>query len=93
MATLAPALCDETDEPVDDELSASVAHTHCTLEAQEITPIACQPSGGHHRGHVGTGSEISRSDSVEMRTYAETDVGSRCPSKSESTRGRVPVSS
>ena len=93
LAVFTPVLRNEAHEAIEDELSAPVAHPHRALEAQEVLLVSCEPSGGHDRGHVGTGSETSRSDSVAILTYAETDSGSRCPSRSESTRGRVPMSS
>ena len=60
-------------KPVEDELRSPVAHAHRPLEAQEVLRVLRQPGGGHDRGHVGTGRETSRSDSVAIRTYAEID--------------------
>jgi hypothetical protein len=56
------------------------------LEAQEVPRFACQLVDGYRR-HVGTCSETSLSVSVSILTYAETEFGSRCPSRSESSRG------
>ena len=67
LAVIAPPLCDEADEAVEDELSASIGDSHRPLEAQELLRFRDQTTGSHHR-HVGTGNEMSRSVSVAILT-------------------------
>src|SRR6266853_4212895 len=67
LAVVAPPLSDKANEAVEHELAAPVGNAHCALEAQELLRIPGQPVGCHRR-HVGTGNEISRSDSVAILT-------------------------
>ena len=67
-ATIAPALRDQIHEAIQVKLGAPVDDAHRALEAQELLDIAPQLGGGHNRGHAGTGSETSRSDSVAIPT-------------------------
>ena len=91
-AVFAPMLRDKVEEAVELELAAPVGHAHGTLELDECPGILPQLRGGDGHGHIGTGNEISRSDWGAILTYAEIDSGSRCPSSSDSTSGRVPRS-
>lgn len=65
---ITPVLRDKIHEAIQVELGAPVDDAHRALEAQELLGIAPQFVGGHNRGHVGTGSETWRSDSVAILT-------------------------
>jgi hypothetical protein len=67
LAVVTPPLGDKANEAVEHELAAPIGDAHCALEAQELLRIPSQLVGCH-RGHVGTGNEMSRSVSVAILT-------------------------
>jgi hypothetical protein len=65
---LAPLPGDKAHESLKIPLPPSIRSAHGALETEKRLNVASQLGGSDYRGHVGTGSEISRRESVAIRT-------------------------